>query len=171
MTSPNIYQQTANLFAMSDRTWERHSNPWSVWTRNTVLPLLILAIWSRSWIGWWAIAPTVVAVLWTWLNPRLFSKPESTDNWASRAVFGERVWLNRDRVPIPEYHHFVPHLLTVVSSIGMLFVIFGVATFSIWATLLGCALVYCGKLWFCDRMAWLYRDMQEATPEYRSWLY
>lgn len=25
------------------------------------------------------------------------------------------------------------------------------------------------KLWFVDRMAWLYADMRDATPEFRAW--
>lgn len=37
----------AHTFSMSDAVWMRHAHPWSVWTRFTVLPLLIVAIWSR----------------------------------------------------------------------------------------------------------------------------
>ena len=32
-------------------------------------------------------------------------------------------------------------------------------------------LIYLGKMWFLDRMVWLYEDMKDTTPEYRSWLY
>jgi len=31
-------------------------------------------------------------------------------------------------------------------------------------------MVYPGKLWFLDRMVWLWQDMQDAMPEYRSLL-
>lgn len=31
--------------------------------------------------------------------------------------------------------------------------------------------VYAGKVWFLDRMVWLYEDMKEVTPEYSGWLY
>jgi hypothetical protein len=41
-----------SIFRMGEDTWERHANPWSVWSRTTVLPVLILAAWSRVWIGW-----------------------------------------------------------------------------------------------------------------------
>ncbi len=47
----------ARLFRMDDATWLRHANPWSVILRFTVLPLLILAFWSRLWLGWWAGYP------------------------------------------------------------------------------------------------------------------
>ena len=96
-----LEQRISAAFRMTDETWARHANPWSVWTRFTAFPALILAVWSRAWLGRWAAVPIFGAVLWTWLNPRLFERPRSTDNWASKAVLGERVWMNRDAVPIP----------------------------------------------------------------------
>ncbi|MBP1929968.1 hypothetical protein J2741_002564 [Methanolinea mesophila] len=147
---------------MDEEAWARHTNPWSVWTRNTVLPLLILAIWSRVWLGWWALIPVAGALLWTWINPRLFSKPESTENWASRAVLGERVWAKRDTDPVPEYHRRVPNILSAVSGIGFVFVIWGICALEIWPTLFGAAVVYLGKMWFLDRMVWLYLDVKGA---------
>jgi hypothetical protein len=51
-----------------------------------------------------------------------------------------------------------------------LFVIYGVVYYHLWATLFGAALVYAGKLWFLDRMAWLYRDMAAERPEYAAWM-
>jgi len=161
-------ERIAALFHMDDATWQRHANPWSVWSRTTVLPLLILAAWSRVWIGWWALAPGALALLWTWLNPRLFGRPASMDSWASKSVLGERVWINRDAVPVPPRHRRAPHVLNVVSGVGTLFVIGGVVQLAVWPTLFGAALVYAGKLWFLDRMVWLYEDMKEATPEYRA---
>jgi len=35
---------------MDDATWKRHANPWSGWSRITILPLLCLAIMSRVWV-------------------------------------------------------------------------------------------------------------------------
>jgi len=93
------------IFFMSDATWRRHANPWSAWTRIvTCLPLLTLSLWSRAWIGRWSLLPLLASLLWVWINPRVFPEPESTDNWASQGVFGERVWLYRDMKDIvPEY--------------------------------------------------------------------
>ncbi len=164
-------RKIADAFDMSDSNWERHANPWSVWTRFTILPLLILAIWSRVWLGWWALIPVAVVVLWTWLNPRIFPKPASTNNWASKAVLGERVWLNRDNIPVPQHHLYLPTILSAVSAAGMIFLVWGLFALNVWSTLLGTFIVYLGKLWFIDRMVWLYQDMKDANPEYRSWLY
>ncbi len=165
-----IGELTARLFAMDEDVWARHASPYSVWTRNTTLPLLILALWSRRWIGWWSVVPVIIALLWIWLNPRVFPRPKATDNWASKATFGERVWLDRDRIPIPEHHRIAAAVLSSVSAAGVVFVIWGVAVFAVWPVLFGLALVIQGKLWFCDRMVWLYEDMKDADPVYRGWL-
>lgn len=164
-----IERKIARAFALDDETWLRHANPRSVLLRNTVLPILVIAFWSRLWFGWFALVPVAIALLWTWFNPRIFPAPVSLDHWAYKAVMGERIWLNRDVVPVPERHRTVPNILSGVSGIGMLFVFWGVFTFDAWPTLFGMALVYTGKLLFLDRMAWLWEDMKDATEEYRSW--
>lgn len=92
------------------------------------------------------------------------------DSWASRGVLGERVWLNRDVVPVPEHHRVAPHVLTGVTAIGTAFVVWGLVALEIWPTLLGAVLIYCGKLWFLDRMVWLYQDASAHDEHYRSWL-
>lgn len=40
------------LMSMDDTSWGRHANPWSVYSRMTLLPLFALAVWSRVWIDW-----------------------------------------------------------------------------------------------------------------------
>lgn len=162
-------RKIARSFALDDTTWLRHTNPWSVLLRNTVLPILIIAFWSRLWLGWGVVVPVALALLWMWFNPRIFPAPQSLDHWASKAVLGERVWLNRDVVPVPMHHRTAPNILSAVSGIGMLFVFWGVLVFDLWPTFFGMALVYSGKLWFLDRMAWLWEDMKDANDEYRNW--
>jgi len=157
-----IGERIAGLFRMDDDTWARHANPWSVWTRTTVLPALILAAWSRVWIGWGALVPGAIALLWAWVNPRLFGRPDSLESWASKAVLGERMWIRRDDRPVPERHRVVPHVLNTVSGVGVLVVVGGVGWRAVWPTLLGATLVYAGKLWFLDRMVWLYEDVTDA---------
>ena len=43
--------------------------------------------------------------------------------------------------------------------------------FSVWETIFGMVIVILGKSWFLDRMVWLYDEMKDANPDYRSWLY
>lgn len=167
-----LERKIADAFSMSEDVWARHANPWSGWTRFiTALPLAILAIWSRVWLGWWALPLVAAVVLWIWLNPRIFPKPHSTNNWISKGVLGERVWLNRDNIPVPSHHRQIPNILSAVSACGLVLIIWGVTALDICPTLLGTALVYLGKLWFVDRMVWLYQDMKDANAEYQSWLY
>ncbi|HZD43564.1 MAG TPA: DUF6653 family protein, partial [Methanomicrobiales archaeon] len=69
-----LEEKISALFLLDDETWMRHASPWSVWTRFTALPLLVLAFWSRVWLGWGALAPVILALLWTYYNPRIFSR-------------------------------------------------------------------------------------------------
>ena len=92
------------------------------------------------------------------------------EHWASRGVLGERVWLNRDVVPVPEHHRVAPHVLNAVTAIGTVFVVWGLVKLAVWPTVLGSVLIYSGKLWFLDRMVWLYQDMTARNEQYRAWL-
>ncbi|HOM98916.1 MAG TPA: hypothetical protein PLM33_01535 [Acidobacteriota bacterium] len=156
-------RRVAQTFRLNEEAWLRHANPWSVWTRLTVLPLIILAVWSRAWIEWWSLIAVVLALTWTWINPRVFPIPKSTNNWASKGVLGEQIWLNRDRVAIPEQHRRLPTILGLVSAAGLIFVIWGVINLAIWPTLMGVSITYLAKLWFVDRMVRLYEDMQDRA--------
>jgi hypothetical protein len=53
----SLDRATAALFWMHERTWARHANSWGVWTRVSILLLMILAIWSPVWIRAWAWLP------------------------------------------------------------------------------------------------------------------
>lgn len=162
----------AAAFALDDEGWTRHANPWSGWTRfATTLPLLIAALWSRVWLGWWAAAPVGLALVWIWVNPRVFPPPATTRGWMSRGVLGERVWLNRRAAPVPEHHRQAPHLLSGAAAVGLVLMAAGVWRLDPWLTLVGFVLGAGAKLWFIDRMVWLYADMAVAAPECRRWLY
>ena len=50
-------------------------------------------------------------------------------------------------------------------------VIWGAAKLAICPPLLGVVIVYFSKLWFLDRMVWLYEEMKDKEPEYKRWLY
>jgi hypothetical protein len=160
----------ARSFRMDDATWARHANPWSVWTRVATLPLLLLAIWSHAWIGWWSLLAMIAVSLWIWINPRLFPPPASTRSWASRGTLGERVWLNRHAVPIPDHHSRVASLLSAAGGFGFLISLYGAIATDFTTLLAGGLVAWMSKMWLVDRMVWLYEDMKDKTPEYRSWL-
>ena len=155
---------------MDDATWERHASPWSVYSRMAVLPLLTLAIWSRAWFGWGALILIAVAIFLVWANPRAFPPLKTRDHWVAKGTFGERVFLNRDSIPIPAHHQRWAYGVALVSAVGLFPWICGLWVFSLSWTLLGIVLIVICKLWFVDRMVWLYEDMKDADPTYRSWI-
>ena len=166
-----LEEKIARLFSMTEETWARHANPWSVWTRFTVLPLLVAAAWSRKWIGTWAWIPGVLALAWAWINPRVFARPSSTDNWASKAVLGERVWMNRRKILVPERYQIRTNAASVVAALSALVLAWGVWRLRIVPTIASLVMVYVGKIWFLDLMVSLYDEMKTASPEYERWLY
>ncbi|MEO0088832.1 MAG: DUF6653 family protein [candidate division WOR-3 bacterium] len=164
-------RKISNLFKLnSDEMWLRHANPLSVYSRFFMLPLLAISFWSRVWFGWWSLIPIIAVLFWLWLNPRIFPKAKSTNNWASKAVLGERVWTNRKEIPIPKHHRTLPNILSIVGLIGFIFFIYGLYTLELSPTILGGIISFISKIWFCDRMVWLYEDMKHL-PEYKNWLY
>ena len=150
--------------------WARHASPASVYTRYSVLPLFILAVWSRSWIGLWALLPLALVVVWARVNPHLFAAPASTRSWASRAVMGERVWLNRAAVPIPEAEHQWAIGLSVLNGLGILPLAWGLWVLDPGWTVAGMVQIMIAKSWFLDRMARLF-DRMADHPAYEGWLH
>jgi hypothetical protein len=167
-----VERKISKAFRLTDENWMKHANPWSVWTRYSVLPLIVLAFWSRVWIGWWCLMPGIISLLWMFFNPVFFNKSRSTKNWASKSVLGERVFLNRDNVEIPDIHKTPLYsILNTISSVGMVIAIWSIIYYSVWGAILGVALAYLGKSWYLDRMVWLYETMKTENKEYQKWEY
>ena len=160
----DIFKAAEQLMAMDDGSWQQHANPLSIFTRFTCLPLIALAIWSRAWIGEWSLLPLSAALLWTWLNPRLFGPPTSFDNWASRGVLGERIFLNRAEESIAEHHVRMAYILTSLSAIGTIILTYGLIVLDLWAVLCGLFMSIGPKVWFVDRMVWIWFDQQSPIP-------
>ncbi|MCM5553971.1 DUF6653 family protein [Pleomorphomonas sp. NRK KF1] len=158
MDQDKSFRAAETMMGMSDAAWSRHTNPWSGWSRLSVLPLLALAAWSRVWIDWWALAPIALVLAWTWLNPRLFPPPASTDNWMSRGVIGERIWLARSQDPALAHHRPVVRALTALGVAGAVILLAGLILLDLPLTGTGLAVAMLSKLWLLDRMVWVERD-------------
>ncbi len=167
-----ILEISTKIMSMSEETWFRHSNPWSVWTRIPIIFFLVLAIWSRVWISIYSLIPIIIVLIWTWLNPRLFPKPKSTNNWASKGVFGEKIFIDRkkDKTEVPKHHIIAATITTYIAVGGTIILIYGLFISDVWITITGTSIAFLGKMWFVDRMVWLYEDMKHL-PKYEKWLY
>jgi hypothetical protein len=154
-----IDAKLAKAFGLEGDAWQRHANPWSVYTRIPIPPLLAGAVWTRKWIGWGSLVPVGLVCAWAVINPRAFPPPSSLDHWASRGVLGETYWANRKEVPVPPRHRVAPQVLGVVSASGVPFIARGLVVKNGWMVLFGLAVQEAGKIWFIDRMTLLYDDV------------
>jgi hypothetical protein len=172
-TSTTGDRKVAKLFGLEGESWMKHANPASVWTRFSVVSLLALAIWSRDWIGIWCLIPIGLSIAWMFVNPLLFDVPESTRNWASRSVLGERIWVDRDKVELPEQFRSQAASLVAngYSTIGMGLLAFGLIDLNLLAVLTGILITHGGKAWYLDRVQLLFAQMKDRHPEYASWDY
>jgi len=166
----NVFGYAQKLMSMSEESWARHSNPWSVYTRLTCLPLLSLAIWSRKYIDLYSLVFVAIALFWIWYNPRAFRPPLTTDNWASKGTFGERIFLAQPSVSIPDHHKKMAYILGVLSALALPVFLYGLYINDLWIIAFGNFLVIFPKLWFVDRMVWIYENMKDSNPEYKRWL-
>jgi len=163
-------RKLAKLFGLEGDGWMRHANPASVWTRFTVVSLVALAIWSRDWIGAWSLIGVGLAIVWMFVNPLLFKAPKSTRNWASRAVLGERIWVDRNKVDLPEQFRSpaAPLIANGLSLVGMGILAFGLVDLNLLATVTGILITHTGKAWFMDRISLLFVEMKDRE-EYAAW--
>jgi len=161
----------AKFFGLEGQNWMRHANPASVWTRFTVLSILALAIWSRDWIGAWSLIGVGLAIIWMFVNPLLFKAPKSTRNWASRAVLGERIWVDRNKVDLPEQFRSraAPLVANAYSAIGVGILAFGLVDLNLLATVTGILIAHGGKAWYMDRISLLFAEMKGRSDEYAAW--
>lgn len=169
MAKFDIFKASEKLMSMSDATWARHANPWSVYSRVIGGSFVFFALWSPFWIGYWGILAILMALLWVRLNPRIFPAPEHADTWATQAVLGERAFLNRDQVPIPKHHKLSASITSGFAGLFLLVVIAASVTRDFWLAFTAWHAATIAKLWFCDRMVWLWADMKTVTEEYRAW--
>jgi hypothetical protein len=116
-------------------------------------PLLVLSIWSRDWIGWWSLIPIALSVVWLCVNPLFFTEPRSTNNWASKGVFRERIWTEGDRSAFPtEFRSRVPAVTMIFQAAGLAVLIYGLVVLDPLASVTGIVIMQLAKLWYIDRM-------------------
>lgn len=163
-----IWRWSSRAMRMDEAAWARHANPWSGYSRLTCLPLIVLAIWSRTWIGAWALLPLAAALVWTWINPRLFPPPRETGAWITRGTFGERALLSEHGATLPRLHLAWARGLSVAALAGAAPLGWGLVALDPGWTLFGLCLAMGAKLWFVDRMVWPWDDVARLDPALRA---
>lgn len=173
MSQQTSERRVAKVFGLEGDKWMRHANPTSVWTRFAILPVLAVAIWSYDWIGWWSLVPTGLVLVFLMINPLLFREPSSTRNWASKAVFGERIWADRNEIDIPPQfsRSKVPTVSTAFQFVGVIGLAYGLIRLDVIAVVSGLLISQLAKSWYLDRMVLLFEEMKGRSPEYASWEY
>jgi len=157
-----VYSMSETLMGMNDETWLRHANPWSVWTRVVFpMPLLMLAIWSRLWLGWYALVPLGLTILFIWLNPRMFGVPANFESWAARGVLGERVFLRQGQNVDPQHRPLITWL-PVISGLSVVPLVYGLWVYDLGFATLGAVTIVISKMWLVDRMAWIFDDFRRS---------
>jgi len=125
------------------RFWEKHANPWSAWTRIGAAPFLYVAIWFSS------IPLFILVVIWYVINPFIFPKPKTHDSWASKGVLGEQLWTRK----VGKDFNLFLQILTGAFFIPSLYLTW---VNDFWPALYTATLAFIFKVWFVDRMRFLY---------------
>ncbi|MEV7907834.1 DUF6653 family protein [Streptomyces anulatus] len=154
----------AQAFRMTDEAWKRHANPWSVYTRFAAIPGMILAIWSRTWIGWWSLLPVATVIVWLWLNPHLFRPVEAAHSWAAKGIHGERLWLEQ-RARVPREYQALLRWLIPVGLAGFALLAWGLTALMVWPTVFGATLIVLAQLWRIDRLGLLHENQRPRSQE------
>ncbi len=99
------------MATLPDRVWKRHSNPWSGWTRVPTGAVMVAAVHQRD------LRLLLAALVWTVVNPLLFSPPEDESAWMTRAVLAERWWIEEGHSTVGTDY---PNVCNAVGALGFL---------------------------------------------------
>ena len=129
---------------LEDVFWERHSNPWSGWTRVAAGPALLYAVYRRDRR---LLAATIA---FTVVNPVLFPRPERTDNWMSRGVLAEREWIEAGNGTAGSDY---PNVLNLLSAPAWLYALYSAFRRRPLRTAVATAVSMALKLWWIDAIS------------------
>lgn len=163
-----MFGRISRIHRVTDDTWLRHANPYSGWLRiATGFPCLILAVWSRVWIGWWFLLPLAVFAVWIYLNPRIFTPIKEPSQWISKGVLGERIIA--EGISFQAKHRLPIWVLSVASGVFGIILLVGLYLLDVGLTLVGAGFALTFKMWFLDRAVWIYEEEVRANRRVQSW--
>ena len=144
------------MAVMKDKTWERHANPLSVFTRIISYPLVFIPLWFISdfindpYSNWNIGVIGIIVIIWFTINPRIFKKPKNFDSYLSRGVLGEKLWTENRKID-----NFST-ALTIIIAPFFLISLYTTYMQLFWETMFFASFPFVLKLWFIYRMVFLY---------------
>jgi len=87
----------------------------------------------------------------------------------SKSVLGEKYWSERKMKSVPKQHNTPVLILTILQAIGGIILIVGLWKLDISLIIIGTIIIYMAKMWFLDRMVWIFENMKnEDTTSYQN---
>lgn len=132
--------------------------------------LATAALWLHVWLGLAvAVAVAFLVAAATLVLQRLPVFAREADSWARAVSFGERVWLNRQQIPVPARTSSRITALYLVFWFGTIVALIGGGTASHLLTVSGLLVAYCAQVVCFQNLIQLYERMKGVTPLYRFW--
>jgi hypothetical protein len=140
-----MLDQIISMAIFSKKTWKRHTNPLSGWTRVLAFFLIPIPIWFQNWYS------LIGLLAFFAINPILFPEPKSKSNWMSKSILGEELWTEKGVL-----QKDFPTLLNLLNGFFFFVLVFGaynnLLEIAVFSTMLSSVF----KLWYLDRMVFYY---------------
>jgi hypothetical protein len=94
-------------------------------------------------------------VIWLYLNIFIFPPITTPQNWTSKGIYGEKIWLSK-RSELPKHYDVIQKWLIILGLLGMIFIAIGLYQLHIWMSILGAVILILAQLWRIDRFSTLY---------------
>ncbi len=132
--------------------------------------LLTAALWTHLWLGMsGSLVLTAAVFIALAALSRLPFDPARRNSWARQAGFGERIWLNRLLVPIPQNINFRIVVLYLVFWTGTMVALLGGVTGALILSLTGLTVAHTAQYVCFKKLIHLYGIMRDKNPLYRFW--
>ncbi|MET1415308.1 DUF6653 family protein [Roseibium sp. HPY-6] len=132
--------------------------------------ILVAALWSHIWLGLMTAALLAIGLSFVLVAfQRLRFERYGNLTWAKSVGFGERIWLNRLFVPVPEQLGARITTLYVVFWLGASIALLGGSTASWVLTSSGLVVAYCAQFVCFRKLIELYHQMKSKAPLYDFW--
>ena len=138
-----------------DQFWKRHENPKSGWSRVATTPVILYAIYHRRW------RLLLAALVFTAVNPVLFSPPETDEAWMTRVVRAERWWTETSGEGLFALSY--PNVLNLVNLLASLYALWAAAKRHPRRTAVAGVAMMGLKLWYVAELVRQYDDANRET--------